>query len=205
VASRPTSHRPSGLARREALLRAALEIVAERGVGGATHRSIAERAGLPPSSTTYFFDTIDDLILEALRFHASERVARLELLTVEIEKLELTPAAIAELFAGTLAATPESPQVAQFEAYLEATRRSKEARKVAAEVMDAFQRLAIAALAAAGTPDPARAAPAFLALSDGFSLQRIVRGPHADDAPLLADAFRHLFAAYAADSPPPAA
>ena len=198
MSSRPASHRPSGLARREALLRAALEIVAERGVGGATHRAIAERAGLPASTTTYFFETIDDLILEALRFHATERVAQLELVSDEIARLELTPAAIAELFAGTLVATPEGAQVAQFEAYLEATRRSQEARAAARDVMDAFQRLVIAALTAAGLADPEHAAPAFLALADGFSMQRVVRGPHDDDATRLADGFERLFEAYAA-------
>ncbi len=52
VATRPATHRARGLARREALLRAAVEIVAERGVGGATHRAIAERAQVPPSTTT---------------------------------------------------------------------------------------------------------------------------------------------------------
>jgi DNA-binding transcriptional regulator YbjK len=197
MSSRPANHRPSGLARREALLRAALEIVAERGVGGATHRAIAERAGLPASSTTYFFPTIDDLILEALRFLSTERVAQLELLTAQIQSLGPAPDAVAELFATTLVATPEGPQVAQFEAYLEATRRSQEARAAAREVMDAFQRLVVAALTAAGAADPERAAPAFLALADGFSMQRLVRGPSNEDAALLADAFGRLFAAYA--------
>lgn len=56
--------------RREAILEAALEVIAEVGVARATHRAIAERAGVPLGSTTYYFPSQRALTTEAL-----ERVA----------------------------------------------------------------------------------------------------------------------------------
>jgi DNA-binding transcriptional regulator YbjK len=53
-------------ARKRALAAAALEIVAEVGIGRTTHRAVAARAGLPLGATTYYFPTLDDLIAAGL-------------------------------------------------------------------------------------------------------------------------------------------
>ena len=42
-------------ARREALLRAAVALLAEGGVRAVTHRAVADRAGVPLAATTYYF------------------------------------------------------------------------------------------------------------------------------------------------------
>jgi DNA-binding transcriptional regulator YbjK len=49
------------------IARAALEVVAERGVEGLTHRAVAAVADIPLGSTTYHFKTLDDLLAAALR------------------------------------------------------------------------------------------------------------------------------------------
>jgi DNA-binding transcriptional regulator YbjK len=54
-------------ARRAALATAAIEVIAEVGIGRATHRAVAARAGLPLGATTYYFPTLDDLITAGLR------------------------------------------------------------------------------------------------------------------------------------------
>jgi len=54
-------------ARRAALAHAAMEVIAESGVGRTTHRAVAARAGLPLGATTYYFPTLDDLIAAGLR------------------------------------------------------------------------------------------------------------------------------------------
>jgi DNA-binding transcriptional regulator YbjK len=59
------------------LLDAAVAVVAERGVGGATHRAIAARAGVPLSTTSYFFASLDELIVAALRAFATTSIAEL--------------------------------------------------------------------------------------------------------------------------------
>jgi AcrR family transcriptional regulator len=51
--------------RREALMTAALELVAEGGVAGATVRAIADRAGVTPGLIRHYFDGKDELIRTA--------------------------------------------------------------------------------------------------------------------------------------------
>ncbi len=45
---------------------AALEVVAERGVEGLTHRAVAGKAGIPLGSTTYHYKALDDLLAAAI-------------------------------------------------------------------------------------------------------------------------------------------
>lgn len=169
---RPATHRASGQARRDALLRAAVELVAERGVAGVTHRGVAERAGLPPSTTSYFFASIDDLVLEALRVFAAQSVARLEALTAAFAGQELGAEEFVGALVDLLVATPRADAMAQVEAYVEAGRRGEAAPEVRA-VLRAFEELTVAILRAAGAAEPERAAPAFHALADGFMLHRV--------------------------------
>ena len=67
-------HRASAQRRRAALLDAAEQLVAEVGAGAVTHRAVAARAGVPLSTTSYFFSSIDELVTEALRQSAQGRV-----------------------------------------------------------------------------------------------------------------------------------
>lgn len=200
VATRPSSHRARGLARREALLRAAVEIVAERGVGGATHRAIAERAQVPPSTTTYFFSSIDELVLEALRHFTTLRVEQLGQLGGVLKEQGSEPAQIARTFAEALCAAPLQHEIAQFEAYLDAHRRDNDEQHVVEGAIAAFEGVAVRALEAVGTPDPESVAPIFVSLADGYGLRRIALGHSLDPAP-LADAFHRLFMSYR-ETPP---
>ncbi|WP_058913046.1 TetR/AcrR family transcriptional regulator [Entomohabitans teleogrylli] len=61
-----TTRRPNDPVRRERILLATLETIAEFGVSKVTHRKIAERAGVPLGSMTYYFTGIDALLQEAL-------------------------------------------------------------------------------------------------------------------------------------------
>ena len=193
--ARPQTHRATTIARREALLRAALQLVAERGIGAVTHRAIAERAGLPLSTTSYFFDSLDELLIEALRVFAAREIERYEAVARTFADSALTPDQALDAFVALLTGQPPQATIAQFEAYLEAARRP-ELREEIAGVLDAFAAPVAAALAAVGVAEPDAAARAFVALADGFALQRAVRGPSAGDAPALAGALRALFAGY---------
>ncbi|ALE06133.1 TetR family transcriptional regulator [Arthrobacter sp. ERGS1:01] len=51
--------------RRERLIDVTLDVIAEHGVAGTTHRKVAEAAGVPLGSMTYHFDGIDDLLAVA--------------------------------------------------------------------------------------------------------------------------------------------
>lgn len=75
MASRAKTHRASAQRRRAALLQAAAELAAEVGAGAVTHRAVAARAGVPLSTTSYFFSSIDELVTEALRNGEDDRGA----------------------------------------------------------------------------------------------------------------------------------
>ncbi|MFF3505569.1 TetR/AcrR family transcriptional regulator [Streptomyces sp. NPDC003247] len=56
---------PNDPGRKERILDAALDVIAEGGVHKTTHRKIAARAQVPLGSLTYYFDGIDDLLAQA--------------------------------------------------------------------------------------------------------------------------------------------
>ncbi|MFD7703592.1 TetR/AcrR family transcriptional regulator [Streptomyces caelestis] len=60
--------------RRERILAAALDLIAEEGVAGVSHRKIAARARVPLGSMTYHFTGIDDLLLQAFTGYADHVV-----------------------------------------------------------------------------------------------------------------------------------
>src|SRR6187399_1868167 len=57
---------PKGERRRAALIEAASELLLEGGFDAVRHRAVAERAGLPLASTTYYFDSLEDQIFAAV-------------------------------------------------------------------------------------------------------------------------------------------
>ena len=60
---RPTER---GDRRREQLVEAAADLLAEEGFAAVTHRAVARRAALPPASTTYYFASREEVVAEAL-------------------------------------------------------------------------------------------------------------------------------------------
>ena len=164
------TRRPRGERRRQAILEAALRVIAERGVANTTHRAVAVEAGVPLASTTYYFASLDELLEEALALFVREETTHLAALTERIEGLELPPLEIARLFRAEL-----QPSVAQFELYLEASRRPA-LREVATRSIDAYAGVAEAALRAAGAPEPAAHARAFVAIFDGYGLHGAAGG-----------------------------
>lgn len=66
---------PKGERRRNALVGAAAELLSESGFDAVRHRAVAERAGLPLASTTYYFDSLDDLVSAAIEEHGRKELA----------------------------------------------------------------------------------------------------------------------------------
>lgn len=76
---------PKGERRRHELIAAAATLLTEGGFDAIRHRAVAERAGLPLASTTYYFDSLDELIEAAVEHNARaeleagrERLAKLQ-------------------------------------------------------------------------------------------------------------------------------
>ena len=57
---------PKGVRRKYALVSAAAELLCEGGFDAVRHRAVARRAGLPLAATTYYFSSLDDLIVKAV-------------------------------------------------------------------------------------------------------------------------------------------
>jgi AcrR family transcriptional regulator len=53
--------------RREALVRSAIEVIAEKGLSGTRVADIGERAGISPGHVLYYFDGKSDIFMRALR------------------------------------------------------------------------------------------------------------------------------------------
>jgi DNA-binding transcriptional regulator YbjK len=180
--------------RREALLRATIELLGETGVKSVTHRAVAERAGVPLASTTYYFASVYQLVEEALKLHVAERVAQLETMAaVALGATGATAQDIAQRLAEVLVAAPTPNHVAQYQLYLEAG-RNPALQPAVADALAAFEALAASVLAALGARDPQPAAEAIVALLDGFALHRLARprDPEGEAAALFA-AMRALF------------
>jgi TetR/AcrR family transcriptional regulator, regulator of biofilm formation and stress response len=170
-----------GEARREAILRATLAIIGERGPDAVTHRAVAERAGLPLSATTYWFASKDELLQEALLLAAREEVERLERVVLDLAPRELDVLEWARAVSAVLAEDLQSDparHVAFTELALEGTRRPWLGAEVA-RWHDAQLRLAELGLRAAGAPNPRRDAPLVVAAISGFMLGQLVN-PAAD-------------------------
>ncbi|WP_020669378.1 TetR/AcrR family transcriptional regulator [Amycolatopsis nigrescens] len=66
---------PKGERRRAALVEAAAELLVEGGFDAIRHRAVAERAQLPLASTTYYFDSLEDLVTAAVEHHSRAELA----------------------------------------------------------------------------------------------------------------------------------
>src|SRR2546421_4816278 len=67
---------PKGERRRQALVEAAAELLVAGGFDAIRHRAVAERAGLPLASTTYYFDSLDELVTAAVDHQGRAELAR---------------------------------------------------------------------------------------------------------------------------------
>lgn len=187
-----------GEERRRCILVATLSVIERGGVAAVTHRTVADAAQVPLGSLTYYFDSKDDLLREALLLFVEEETARLRSLGESLEEERLEPAEVAGHFARALVG--EDPgHVAQFELYLEAA-RTPALRESAAACFRAYEEVCGIALRAAGVPDSGHLAVLFVALADGMGLRRLA-APGADPSRELQDGLVALFDAVVARAP----
>lgn len=79
--------RERGEASRRAILAAASAVIVDVGVGGLTHRAVAERAGVPLARVSYHFPTVDDLLAAATANYLDDFDRRLvDMATVTISQ-----------------------------------------------------------------------------------------------------------------------
>ena len=168
--------------RREAILDAALALIAERGTEELTHRAVAAAAGVPLGSTTYYFASRAELVREAFRRYVvrvfglfaeivaerpPEDAASLVDILVEIARREVAGrwTVIVE-YELVLRAARDPELAAEFHRY---------ERQLGSSLAEALERL--------GAAQPFDAARTLIALVRGFELDGLTR-PDADVAEL---------------------
>jgi len=127
---------PNDPERRARIARAAIEVVAERGIDGVTHRAVAAAAGVPLGSTTYHFATLDDLLEVALVEAAEKNVHALKGWETGLSPDADFAAALADLVMGYINEQYRST-VVEYDLYIAALHRPR-LRKASAAWDDAL-------------------------------------------------------------------
>jgi DNA-binding transcriptional regulator YbjK len=177
--------RPRGAARREALVRAALQIVGEIGPDALTHRRVAEVAGLPLASTTYWFSSKEELLTAAFELAASEELSRMR---ERVATLVDVPDPVEAIV--TLLLTPEddplrssrASMIAAYALYVEAARHPW-LRELSSRWTDAYRDAAVDILKRAGVVKPRLTAELVIAAADGLLMDQLARGKSSDLRP----------------------
>jgi AcrR family transcriptional regulator len=199
-----TSSAPPDL-RREQMLRAAAELIGERGFSETRIADVARRAGASPALVIYYFSTKDQLLTEALRYSEeafySHVDAGLDRLRTARERLELlvTTTCVPEgegeisgawgLWFDLWAQAFRHPEIAKDRIELDQRWRDTISR-VVRDGQEAGE---------IGDVDPDTFAITFSALVDGLSIQVALRDPVVD--PARAFAIAMAFAARELDVP----
>jgi TetR/AcrR family transcriptional regulator, regulator of biofilm formation and stress response len=177
--------RPRGAARREALLDAVLRVVAEAGVDAVTHRRVAEVAGLPLASTTYYFESKEHLLTAALERAAERDIERLRALLRDAPERTTDPLGLViDAILDPSGQTSRGWLLATYALVLEAARRPA-LREVTARWSDAYLEALPPLLAAAGSRHPRSDAELLLAAADGLLVDQLASGEVSDLAPQL--------------------
>lgn len=163
-----------GGARRAALVDAAAALVAAQGFGAVSHRAVAARARFPLAATTYYFSSLDDLLVQAVDQLAGQYV---EQASATVGRLPSRPvgAAAAARRVVDVVLPPEADAAALlglYERYLQAA-RTPALRPVVARWNAAVRELVRTVLERSGhAADPALA----LALVDGLAVTALAEG-----------------------------
>ena len=94
--------------RRQRIIAAALEVIAEHGVPGTTHRRIAAAAGVPLGSVTYYFASLEALLTDAFTQLAEESSHAFAARMAQAKTPDNARAAIIDIIAGSIWAEPRT-------------------------------------------------------------------------------------------------
>ncbi|WP_328846762.1 TetR/AcrR family transcriptional regulator [Streptomyces sp. NBC_00258] len=172
--------RSTGAARADLIADTALDLLAERGMRGLTHRAVDAAAGLPPGSTSNLARTRLALLEAAVR-----RLAEREARVLGLEEMPDPRGGLDSLAEGMALAVHRSLTgnrellIARYELALEATRRP-ELREFFDATGRQFRDALTGMLTAAGSRDPARHVLSLVAWADGLMFSCAAGSYHAD-------------------------
>lgn len=159
-----------GAERRQALLDAAVRLLAREGARAVTHRAVAQEAGASHGAPRYYFATRDQLVDAALGQIAEREVAAAERALRGSRKRSGAAAELARFVAGTIERNRDA-SAARYELFLEAARRPG-LRPALAAWGEAYERL-LATELTAGAADPRADARLLLNTINGLLLAQL--------------------------------
>lgn len=159
--------------RRRAILGATLRVIAEGGVDAVTHRRVAAKAGVSLSSTTYHFDTRDDLITEAFEHYIADANAMIRSLSIHSPRSLADAIDLVMDYARREFADPELLQ-AEYELILYATRAPR-LRSAFVAWQRSIEAMVAEVLEGLGIAQPLKAARTLSSLLRAFELERLIR------------------------------
>ncbi|MGH2940999.1 MAG: TetR/AcrR family transcriptional regulator [Solirubrobacterales bacterium] len=165
-----------GEAREREILEATIDLIHEEGISAVTHRAVADRAGVRLSAPSYFFPSIDDLIVEAFRSIVANFMEGLETLSTRIEAEDMSREAAVDAFVSLALKTAPRYDAVQFEAYMSASRRPVLRDEVDAAIA-ATHRKGSTLVTASRRKNFDWAAPILTAYADGVALHRVASPP----------------------------
>ncbi|GAA2248136.1 TetR family transcriptional regulator [Streptomyces ruber] len=179
---------PNDPGRRDRIIDAALDVIAEHGVTGTTHRRVAEAAGVSLGSMTYYFDGMQHLLIEAFTRLAESMSHRYRALLDAARTTQEARAAVVELICGPEYGTSRE-LVLIYELYAFAARDP-----ALLGVTRSWMRASRASLGKHFDPRTARGLDA---LVEGLSIHN-----HMDDEPLSREEVAAIVAAVSAGAAP---
>lgn len=171
---------PKGERRRAELIEAAASLLAEGGFDAVRHRAVAERAGLPLASTTYYFDSLEELVTAAVEHHSNQELEtgrrRLDELATRNRGVEATVDLVLDMLLGSLRPDREADAEAVLLRYerLVATGRRPYLRPLMRTLSAQLYELLHEIFARSGTPVDAAELERLVALVDGAVVNALI-------------------------------
>ncbi|AXB46473.1 TetR/AcrR family transcriptional regulator [Amycolatopsis albispora] len=188
---------PKGERRRAALIEAASQLLAESGFDAIRHRAVAERAGLPLASTTYYFDSLEELVTAAVEHHARLELVQGRQCLEDLATRDRGRDALVELVLELLLGPARDDREADAEAVLlryerlVATGRRKYLRPLMRTLSAELDHLLLEIFARSGKPVDAAELERLVALVDGAVVNALIEidpDPRAAAARMLGEA-----------------
>ncbi|MFI6365227.1 TetR/AcrR family transcriptional regulator [Nocardia sp. NPDC050630] len=193
------THYARGRERRDELINAAIVIIAERGLERVTFQAVADHAGYPASTTSYFFASVDEVIDAAITRVAETITGKVTSLLQAAHSGAITREQLAESIIELVSNQDNNDSIAQFEAYL-AVRRRRELSQPVQRILGVIEDATEKALETFGVTDPHIPAKQFSALIDGFTLQKIARPDDPDSDQAMRDLMIRVLDSYVGTS-----
>ncbi|MEV2278185.1 TetR/AcrR family transcriptional regulator [Nocardiopsis sp. NPDC049922] len=157
---------PNPNERVELIAATAVELIADRGLRGLTHRAVDEAAGLPPGSTSYHARTRLRLIETALTWLVDQEERDTMSLLRQMRGDRAEVARLAARFLRASVTRDRKRSLARYELALEAG-RNPELREIYDRLGERFRAMLDELMVALGSPTPRRHTRAFLGWIDG--------------------------------------